>query len=156
MTGTFYTDDDFVPRRSIGYLLKRSGKLISDQVEAEFKSGDLGFTQWIALIHLRHGMADNCAGLARALGHDSGATTRLVDQLEERGLLARSRSGSDRRVVKLTLTEAGAAVLARMTPQVVSLWNNLLEDFSHAEVETLISLLSRLTAVLEVHEGNPS
>ena len=39
--------------------------------------------------------------------HDSGALTRVIDQLAERGLLERVRRDKDRRKVEFELTDAG-------------------------------------------------
>jgi DNA-binding MarR family transcriptional regulator len=149
MAEPFYTGDDYTPDRSIGYLVKRVGKLGTAHIEARFANTGLTFSHWVALTMVRHGLADNCAKLARGLGHNSGATTRLVDQLEERGLIERCRDCGDRRVVTIALTEAGRAQLATINPIVLDHWNTALGDFTHAEVNTLISLLQRLMAKLE-------
>lgn len=154
MTG-FYDLATYVPSRSIGYLMRRAGKLITVQAEAEFADLELSFSQWVALMGIRHDMADNCAKLARLLGHNSGATTRLVDQLERRGLVERCRTGGDRRIVNVALTPAGTDMLAKQTVLMVDLWNALLADFSRGEVETLIALLGRLGDALEAREAGP-
>ncbi|WP_419816238.1 MarR family winged helix-turn-helix transcriptional regulator [Glacieibacterium sp.] len=148
MADPFY-NGDFDPDRSIGYLIKRAAKLGHAGVEASFDAPGLTFSHWVAMAMFRHGIADNCAKLARALGHNSGATTRLVDQLEERGLVERCRDCGDRRVVTVNLTEAGRTQLESLNPMVLDHWNKVLEDFSHDEVNTLISLLQRLVAKLE-------
>ena len=56
--------------------------------------------------------------LSRLLGIDTGLMTRMLDKLEAKGLLERSRSIEDRRVVNLKLTKAGEAVAARL-PEIV-------------------------------------
>ena len=87
--------------------------------------------------------------MARHMNYDSGATTRLVDHLEKRGLLTRNRSTTDRRVVYLALTEEGRAVTAAMAPRLIDFWNTVLEGFSHAESAMLIELLTRLLSRME-------
>jgi DNA-binding PadR family transcriptional regulator len=73
----------------------------------------------------------------------------MLDRLEKRGLIARLRSQTDRRVVMLTLTPRGKAVLESILPRVVDFWNGVLADFSHSEIRLLIGLLSRLAATAE-------
>ena len=148
MAEPFYTGD-FVPDRSIGYLIKRAAKAGHARVEASFNAPGLTFSHWVALTMFHHGVADNCAKLSRALGHNSGATTRLVDQLEERGLVERCRDCGDRRVVTVALTDAGRTQLAALDPMVLDHWNRVLSIFTHDEANTLISLLQRLVAKLE-------
>ena len=153
MRKPFYSADKFEPDRSVGYLIKRAAKHSGTLIEACFAGEELTSSHWIALAMIRHGQADNAAGLARQMGHDSGAVTRLVDQLETRGLLDRKRCPNDRRVVVLALTEAGERQFAAMTPLLLGAWNALLAGFEHREIETLIALLTRLVAALEAREA---
>jgi hypothetical protein len=62
----------------------------------------------------------------------------------KRGLVSRQRSETDRRVVALSLTARGRALVEQLAPRVMDLWNALLSGFSHAEIDTLIALLTRL------------
>ena len=68
---------------------------------------DLTAMQWRPVAMLYRGRADTPAELARLTGTDTGAMTRTLDRLEAKGLLRRNRSQTDRRVVKLELTELG-------------------------------------------------
>ncbi len=149
MSRPFYHFENFEARNSLGYLNKRLFTLISQAVEEIFADQELSFVQWVALVSVRDDVADTCAGIARHLGHDSGATTRMIDQLERRGLLTRNRCKTDRRVVRLGLTAQGRAVAKAMTPRVMTFWNAVLKDFSHAETTQLIALLTRLLASME-------
>ena len=47
------------------------------------------------------------AELARDICHDAGSLTRILDELEQRDLIARARSETDRRVVSLSMTPSG-------------------------------------------------
>lgn len=149
MSRPFYHFENFEARNSIGYLNKRLYTLIMQAVEVIFADQELSFVQWVALVSVRDDVADTCAGIARHLGHDSGATTRMIDQLEARGLLTRSRCKTDRRVVRLCLTAQGRGIAKAMTPRVMTFWNAVLKDFSHTETTQLIALLTRLLASME-------
>lgn len=141
-----------VPRESLGYLLRRAHKLARARSEADFSDGETSFTQWIVLALVNSGQATSCAELSRDMDHDSGAMTRVVDQLQERGLLLRQREARDRRVARLVLTDAGRQVVQELAARVGALWNNVLADFSTQEVSQLISLLDRVVARLEADE----
>jgi DNA-binding MarR family transcriptional regulator len=145
----YYKPDTFRPRRAIGYLIRRLHNLIVPHAEALFADEEITFSQWVALVSLRDGLTRTCADIARHLGHDSGATTRLVDQLEARGFLKRTRSKEDRRVVYLTLTAQGRAAAKALTPRILEFWNRVLEDFTVSEANMLIDLLTRLLAAVE-------
>jgi DNA-binding MarR family transcriptional regulator len=152
----FYQVNEFNPDVSIGYLLRRLHRISVNRTEAAFDGSDVSFTQWIALALLSHGLAETCSNLSRDMGYDTGAMTRLVDQLEERGLVVRGRSDSDRRVRKLTVTPEGEQVLQALVGKVVGVWNEILDGVDHDDVAQLISTLTRLVAraeTLETEQG---
>lgn len=144
-----YRPDIYRARTSVGYLLKRAHSLLIDQLESVVAGSELTFTQWVVLMHLRDGLALNATDLCSQLRHDSGALTRVIDQLEARGLLQRERSREDRRAVELRLTDAGQAVIAALIPAVVNKLNFALRQFSAAESAELNRLLSKLISGLE-------
>jgi DNA-binding MarR family transcriptional regulator len=139
---------------SIGYLLRRAYKLSVPLAESLFVGQELSFTQWIALIQLRTGVIDTCGALARFLDHDSGATTRMLDQLEGCGLVSRRRSATDRRVVHLSLTDAGHNAAEALMPRIDALWRDVLTGFDPKEVTLLTRLLQRLIDRLDAETVN--
>jgi DNA-binding MarR family transcriptional regulator len=141
-----YSADSFHLQDSIGYLVKRTQRLMHDRIEAAFASQGITFQQWVVLMHLRDGLATTTAGLCQELRHDSGAMTRLIDQLEERGLIGRRRQEADRRIVDLELKPAGRKMVESLIPLAVDTLNVALEDFTKAEVQQLKSLLHRLSS----------
>jgi DNA-binding MarR family transcriptional regulator len=144
MPKQYYRLQGYDSRRSIGYLLRRSGKLITGRIEALFIKEDVSFVQWVILMHLRDGLNTTAAELAQHLCHDSGALTRVIDQMEERGWLRRKRSTKDRRMVTLALTKEGRGVTEAYLPRVIALYNGLLSDFTKEEADVLVNLLTRL------------
>jgi DNA-binding MarR family transcriptional regulator len=143
------TLEDCAASRSPGRLLRRLDKIMSTYVESKFVGLDLSFQQWVALKVVRDGKVSNAGELARELGITTGATTRMIDLLEARGLLSRHRGADDRRVVQVAITEAGRAVVLTLQEHVVSSWNEVLADFSQQEAEILVGLLTRLLAAAE-------
>jgi DNA-binding MarR family transcriptional regulator len=145
----FYSESTFDPERSIGYLVRRSEQLGGHAVEPVFAAADITKTQWSALVAIHFNRATTCAEIARDLGHDKGATTRLVDTLEERGWIVRTRTDEDRRVVRLSLTPAGVAIAAEVRNTIIALWNDWLGDWPEDDILTLIHLLQRLRDTLQ-------
>jgi DNA-binding MarR family transcriptional regulator len=155
VTKTYYRAETFVSRKALGYLIRRLNNLIIPHAEALFADQELTFSQWVALVSLRDGLNRTCADIARHLNHDSGATTRMIDQLEARGLVTRTRSKEDRRVIALSLTTEGRAVAKAMAPRIMEFWNDVLENFSSAETANLIELLTRLLENIEAKLSIP-
>ena len=141
--------DPFDPERSVGYLTKRVFQLARIGLEPVFADEEVTHVQWSALMALQYGVGGTAAELARHLCHDTGATTRIVDMLEERGLIERCRCTEDRRVVRLSLTEAGHAISDRCKAKVFAQWNEWLADWSPQEIERFVGDLLRLRNKLE-------
>jgi DNA-binding MarR family transcriptional regulator len=149
MAKAHYKPESFHLRDSMGYLIKRSQRLMQERIEALFEQQNFTLQQWVVLMYLRDGLAVTTADMCRDLHHDSGAMTRLVDQLASRKLIERRRSADDRRVVELSLTAAGAEVLETLIPTACDALNTALEGFTREEVKLLQSMLRRLIGRLE-------
>jgi DNA-binding MarR family transcriptional regulator len=146
---THYDPATYVVHNSIGYLMRRGAGLLREQIEASFTSAGITFIQWATLILVRDHPGTTAAEVCRDLRHDSGAFTRVLDQLEARGLLQRLPSASDRRCVELRVTDEGLAVVRDAIPLVTGCLNRALGDFSAREVAQLTDLLLRMIVRLE-------
>lgn len=145
----YYSPETFEPCRSIGYLVKRVHRLSHALIEKRFADRDVNFSQWVSLMMVKTRLAETSSVLARQLGHNSGATTRLVDGLEARSLMERQPDPDDRRVSKLCLTPEGENAVTALTPIAADLWNELLADFEVEEVDQFVATLGKLMTVLE-------
>ncbi len=141
---SIYCAKTYKARDSVGYLVRRAGNLMTTRVEAAFADHEITFAQWMVLVKLRDGLATTAAEIARDMCHDSGALTRMIDQLAQRGLIERSRSQADRRSIVLKLTDEGHRTADALVPMVVGLLNRALTDFTQDETRTLIRLLTKL------------
>jgi DNA-binding MarR family transcriptional regulator len=134
---------------SPGRLLRRINRLLQQRIEPGFALVDLTFVQWMALMLIFDGVVANAGELSRDVGITTGATTRLIDGLEHRGLCRRERVPGDRRVVLLKLTDAGRARYLEQVPAMLATWNELVADFDDSEVQQLIRLLFKLSSSFE-------
>ncbi len=149
MAEPFYTVDTLEAPSSIGFLVKRCGGLVSQLAERHFASEQVSFTQWMVIANLGRYERLTATALSEESCHDMGALTRIVDDLEEEGLVRRERTERDRRVVEIALTPQGRKYLQTGKRLVVELLNSLAEPFSRQELETLIALLQRMMARLQ-------
>jgi DNA-binding MarR family transcriptional regulator len=145
-----YRAATYTARDSVGYLLRRVYSIMHERMEAALAGHDFTLMQWIVLLYLRDGIATTASDIAREFRHDSGALTRVIDQLQRRGLVSRRRSTSDRRVVDLTLTAKGGQTIEELLPVVVGQMNEALAPFTRAEFEQMRSLMERLVEHLHL------
>jgi DNA-binding MarR family transcriptional regulator len=67
--------------------------------------------------------------------------SRLLDRLEETGLVSRGREGGDRRYVTSRITPAGLELLTRLDPEVDAMNRRLLGHLGPGRLRSLIDLL---------------
>jgi DNA-binding MarR family transcriptional regulator len=84
------------------------------------------------------------SGLAEAMGVDRSAIVKVVNALEERGLINRIPSEQDRRSHCLALTGPGRDALARMEALVLAHETEFTKVLTPEELATLTRLLERL------------
>lgn len=79
--------------------------------------------------------------LANRLVSRAPDITRLLDKLEERGLIARDRPADNRRVVRVGITNAGLALLRRLAGPLRECHARQLGHLPAADLKHLIALL---------------
>jgi DNA-binding MarR family transcriptional regulator len=149
MSKQHYQAATYRAQNSVGYLIKRAHSMMLDVLEQIFEEQGFSFIQYVILSWLRDGIAVNPKDICTQFRHDSGALTRVIDQLADRGLLERVRRDRDRRKVELQLTEAGRKTVEGLIPLVVEKLNLALCDFSTEEVQEFLRLLLKLNTRLQ-------
>ncbi|MGA8706093.1 MAG: MarR family transcriptional regulator [Steroidobacteraceae bacterium] len=149
MSEQHYQASTYDVRNSVGYLVKRTYALMLDALEPAFIEHGFTYMQYVVLMQLRSGAVLNPRNICADFRHDSGALTRVIDQLADRGLVERSRSEEDRRKVNLHLTPAGLATCEELIPLVVDRLNAAVGDFSRTELDELIRLLGKFVGGME-------
>ena len=91
MSKQHYEISTYKAQLSIGYLVKRAHSLMLDIMEPVIEQRGFSFVQYVVMSALRDGIAMNPKVICTQFRHDSGALTRIIDQLAERGLLERVR-----------------------------------------------------------------
>jgi DNA-binding MarR family transcriptional regulator len=89
--------------------------------------------------------------LSEAMGIDRNNVSVIVDQLEARGLLTRSRGIEDRRAQQLFLTRQGKALWRRFQPNVLAANERILSPLKAAQRKLLIDVLVRLVQAHRIH-----
>lgn len=87
--------------------------------------------------------------LARRVGHDGGALTRLLDCLQDEGYVVRRQNPNDRRSIEVHLTEAGQTLFDTTRPAMLQFNESVLQVLADSERQQLFALMKRIRAHLE-------
>ena len=90
-----------------GYAMRCILQAASHLLHARIRGLGLAQPQWLALVRLTILENPTAAQLARHMGQDAATMMRVLEKLEARGLITRTRSQTDRRVLHLALSAEG-------------------------------------------------
>ncbi|XUW88465.1 MarR family transcriptional regulator [Burkholderia sp. M6-3] len=146
MTDGPYKADEIRLESSLGYYLSKARNVLVERTDRAVKPLGLTAQQIGVILMLAAGRANTPFELSRVMSYDSGSMTRLLDRLENKGFVLRTRSDADRRMIKLELTARGHDA-ARQLPDIgAAVLNEQLRGFTAADLATLIDLLARFIA----------
>ena len=138
-----YTRENFQLTQSVGFHLNRARNSLLMEMDAALRPLDITAQQMGILLMLIRGMASTPLEVSRLLGIDTGLMTRMLDKLENKGLLKRERSEDDRRVIHLILSAKGKAVAAQVPEIAPEVLNHRLRNFSAEEFDEFMRLLRK-------------
>jgi DNA-binding MarR family transcriptional regulator len=125
-------------------LIGRTEQLKNKLLDQHLEPYAITAQQFKVLVIVGQYGAETPADLCRSLCLDSGSMTRMLDRLEQKDLLVRTRSETDRRQVRLVLTDAGKA-LSDLTPQVgARAMNELTGVLDASELVLLEKILTKV------------
>lgn len=131
-------------RHNVGYAIRRAQMRIYDDFYAALADLDTTPTRYTLLLLIRENSGIRSVDLARALGVARSGMVRLIDELEQRGLISREIDRKDRRNQSLVLTGVGGSQLSRMEKAVERHEARVTAGLSESEREKLLTLLWRL------------
>jgi MarR family transcriptional regulator, organic hydroperoxide resistance regulator len=134
----------FTSREQEAYLsLLRTADALQARVEARLKDFGLTGTQYNALRILRGAGPEGlpCREIGeRMITHDPDIT-RLLNRLEDRGFVERTRARHDRRVIYGKITAAGLKLLREMDAPIEKHGREMLRHVGQEKLKQLVDLL---------------
>jgi DNA-binding MarR family transcriptional regulator len=136
--------DSYLP-----YLLNRAGARIATAFNEEMRRLGTTLQAWrvLAALHERDGRRMGDLSLTTTI--EVSTLTRLVDNMEKKGLVARRRDAADTRAVLLHVTPAGRRLTRRILPIAERYEAVALKGFGAAEANSLKAALRRLYANMD-------
>jgi DNA-binding MarR family transcriptional regulator len=111
--------------------------------------GELSYAQYGMLFGLADGTPKSARDLALAADVSPATATEMLDAMAASGLVARTRSEEDRRIVLTALTERGKAVVDQRRARYEPLWQAALQDFTESELRSAAAILDALRQMFD-------
>jgi DNA-binding MarR family transcriptional regulator len=128
--------------------VQRTADQFTRTLAEALKSADISPTQYNVL-RILQGAGENgwaCSEIAERMVTRDPDITRLIDRLQDRGLVKRVRSEVDRRIVRVRITQKGSKTIADLAPGFAGLERNLLGHLGEERLKLLIDLLEEARA----------
>ncbi|MGV3770024.1 MAG: MarR family winged helix-turn-helix transcriptional regulator [Sphingobium phenoxybenzoativorans] len=127
-----------------GFYVSDIGRLMRKHFDAATR--DIGVTgpQWRLLFTLHRQPGINQGQLADRLEVEPITTCRMVDRLEQAGLVERRRDPADRRAWQIFITDAALPLIEELREIAHLKLAEAVAGFTPEEVDTLTQMLARL------------
>lgn len=132
------------PRLGVRTLITRARSAVLSSFDTALESHGVTGAQFEVLKNLYRNTVETSASLCRALHYDTGSMTRMLDRLEEKGLVRRQRNARDRRVVLLRLTDSGERLMPRLRAAAKRALERHLAGFTPRQIDNLKDYLGRI------------
>ncbi len=128
--------EESAPART-AYLVKQLELAVRAHIDSAARPHGLTTTQYTALAALRRIPGQSSAQLARRSFVSAQTMQELIAALERRGLIARTQAPTNKRVLRIHLTDEGARLLDRIEVEVDDIERDMLAELAPEQVEQL-------------------
>jgi DNA-binding MarR family transcriptional regulator len=108
----------------------------------------ISIPEWRVLVHLAHSGRVSVRDIERRASLEKSKASRAAARLEAAGYVAKARNDGDRRLVALSLTGEGRALMAELLPRAIA-YQEKLEALLGEHLESLEAALDLLAGDLE-------
>jgi MarR family transcriptional regulator for hemolysin len=139
----------------IGLRLNQAARAVERAFDEALAGAGGTLPVWLVLLNLKVRRPANQRELAEAVGVREATLTHHLNAMDARGLIARTRDATNRRVQVVTLTEAGEAAFLRLRDAAVAFDAKQRVGFADADLANLSTQLARLAANAGAEGGTP-
>ncbi len=140
---------------TLGFLIGDVSRLMRRRFDERARAIGVTRAQWNVLTKLSRAEGINQGGLAELLEVEPITLCRMVDRLEEAGLVERRRDPGDRRAWRIFLTDKARPMIDQLRVVADGLFADALAGMGDAERTALFASLTRIHANLnDTMEGD--
>ncbi|MEE8465677.1 MAG: MarR family transcriptional regulator [Dehalococcoidia bacterium] len=144
MTNQPETTKEIPSQEHLGYWVGSLASAIAKGADAELAPMGVTPCQWAILEAAFYGNANTLTGLARIIPVDAASISRQLDKLQKSGLVRRRRLRSDRRTVRIELTEAGRELVPKLSPRIQANNDRFLSGITSSEQAAFTGIIQKM------------
>ncbi|WP_109809502.1 MarR family winged helix-turn-helix transcriptional regulator [Sphingosinithalassobacter portus] len=138
---------------TLGFVMKDISRLMRRRFDARAREIGVTRAQWHTLFVLLRNEGINQGGLAEQMEIEPITACRMIDRLEDAGLVERRHDPGDRRVRLIYLTEAARPLIERLEVIGGQVTESALAGVSPEEREQLDAILGKIRANLAPNDN---
>jgi MarR family transcriptional regulator, organic hydroperoxide resistance regulator len=135
--------------QSIGYLVRYGYRAFARAISVELQPYDITSGQWSVLRVLWEDEGLSQVELADRMRVEKASLTGVLDAMEKRGLILRTRNTKDRRKVNIHLTNRARALKDKLLPYIGKVTRKATRGMTVGNIDTLQRLLTQVIDNLE-------
>lgn len=138
--------------KEIIWLIRRlmqAGELYTKELDKKYQ---VSAPQLSCLLALHENGPLPPSQIAKHLMVNSSTVTGIIDRLEQKGFVERSRTSPDRRVIMISLTAKGTVLAENAPPPLQKKIVEGLKKLPPLEVESIVQALTKLAFFLDVQD----
>lgn len=129
---------------NLGFLISDVSRLMRKRFDERARSVGATRAQWKALVTLARNEGINQGGLADLLEVEPITLCRMIDRLEDSGMVERRRDPADRRAWQIFLTKAAQPVITKLHDLADDLFEGALSGLDTADRDALTASLHQI------------
>ncbi|MEH7336595.1 MarR family transcriptional regulator [Neobacillus drentensis] len=124
--------------------LMHTSKVIQERIRDEMSKNNLSITEFSVLEVLYHNEKQTIQQIGNSILISSGSMTYVIDKLEQKGLLNRLPCPDDRRVIHVTLNDAGIDLMEKIMPKHQEVVDDIFGSLNNEEAQIIVNLLKKI------------
>ena len=132
--------------KALGFLLTKGTQALQRQLNRNFiaEGYDITNEQWSVLIFLFHCENKSQNEIAEKTFRDKVSVTKIVDNLEKRGLVYRAPDENDRRIKRIVLSNDGKELVPKLKKVAFKTLSKAFEHTKQKDRESFMIVLSQI------------
>lgn len=147
------TTSDEITQKIVA-LIRRYVRLRALHTKELAKNYDVSVPQLLCLQSLYENGKMSMSEIAEHIMANVSTVTGIVDRLEQKGFVERSRASTDRRIITISLTDKGWSLAQKSPPAVHHTIVHAVEMLSELEREEIFHALESLSRLIEFDESD--